>query len=280
MSQKFLSVRQDAGIMHVAINNPPVNLLNGGMVKELFELVGQLTFDPTIKVVIFESALSDFFIAHFDLNDLVADDPASKSKFDDINILQSVALCIQNLPQVTIAKVDGVCRGGGLELILGMTMRFASESARFCAPEASSGFLACGGGTTRLAMACGPARALEVLLSARDFSGKEAQDYGIINRALRKDELDAYVQSLAEGIAQRSAHSISVNRETVKRALGFAVEPLFAGLAYENDALRASVVRPEFQEMVKAMLAQGQDYESEMDLPRTIDRVLVSLAKV
>lgn len=280
MSQKFLSVRQDAGIMHVAINNPPVNLLNGGMVKELFELVGQLTFDPTVKVVIFESALSDFFIAHFDLNDLVADDPASKSKFDDINILQSVALCIQNLPQVTIAKVDGVCRGGGLELILGMTMRFASESARFCAPEASSGFLACGGGTTRLAMACGPARALEVLLSARDFSGKEAQDYGIINRALRKDELDAYVQSLAEGIAQRSAHSISVNRETVKRALGFAVEPLFAGLAYENDALRASVVRPEFQEMVKAMLAQGQDYESEMDLPRTIDRVLVSLAKV
>ena len=280
MSQKFLSVRQDAGIMHVAINNPPVNLLNGGMVKELFELVGQLTFDPTVKVVIFESALSDFFIAHFDLNDLVADDPASKSKFDDINILQSVALCIQNLPQVTIAKVDGVCRGGGLELILGMTMRFASESARFCAPEASSGFLACGGGTTRLAMACGPARALEVLLSARDFSGKEAQDYGIINRALPKDELDAYVQSLAEGIAQRSAHSISVNRETVKRALGFAVEPMFAGLAYENDALRASVVRPEFQEMVKAMLAQGQDYESEMDLPRTIDRVLVSLAKV
>ena len=280
MSQKFLSVRQDAGIMHVAINNPPVNLLNGGMVKELFELVGQLTLDPTIKVVIFESALSDFFIAHFDLNDLVADDPASKSKFDDINILQSVALCIQNLPQVTIAKVDGVCRGGGLELILGMTMRFASESSRFCAPEASSGFLACGGGTTRLAMACGPARALEVLLSARDFSGKEAQDYGIINRALRKDELDAYVQSLAEGIAQRSAHSISVNRETVKRALGFAVEPMFAGLAYENDALRASVVRPEFQEMVKAMLAQGQDYESEMDLPRTIDRVLAALAKV
>ncbi|MGK5079168.1 enoyl-CoA hydratase/isomerase family protein [Janthinobacterium sp. HLX7-2] len=281
MSQQLLRVRSDGAIMHVSINNPPVNLVNGAMVQALFELVGGLTFDTSVKVVIFESGVADFFIAHFDLNDLLAagDDTASKSKSDDINILQSVSLCIQNLPQVTIAKVDGICRGAGLELILGMSMRFASDASRFCAPEASSGFLACGGGTTRLAMACGPARALEVLLSARDFSGKEAQEYGIINRVLPADELDSYVATLAERIAQRSAHAIGVNRETIKRTLAFAVEPLFAGLAYENEAMRSSMARPEFHEGVQAMLALGQGRETELDLPRTIDRLLAAVSK-
>lgn len=278
---EILSVRKDGAVMHVSINNPPINLMNIQMVKELFGLVGQLNFDPSVKVVVFESGVSDFFIAHFDLNDLVAaaDDPAGKSKFDDINILQSLALSLQSLPQVTIAKINGACRGAGLELVLGMTMRFASESSRFCLPEASGGFLASGGGATRLAMACGPARALEVMLSSRDFSGKEAQEYGIINRVLPEGELDAYVQSLAQRIACRSSHVITINREVIKRTFAMMVDPLFAGFAYENEALRASLARPEMQQMIMELISSAQNRESELDLPRTIDSILESLPR-
>lgn len=281
MSQEILSTCRDGAVMYVSINNPPVNLMNVRMVKEMFELVGSLNFDPTVKVVVFESAITDFFIAHFDLNDLVSstEDPSSKSKFDDINILQSLSLSLQNLPQVTIAKINGACRGAGLELILGMSMRFASESSRFCAPEASSGFLACGGGSTRLALACGQGRALEVMLSARDFSGKEAETYGIINRALPTEELEAYVQSLAERIALRSPHAIAVNREAIKRTLAFVVEPLFAGFAYENDALRESMKRPEMTESIKTVLALGQSREAELDLPESIEKLLKATPK-
>lgn len=280
MSEQILSVRQDGAIMHVALNNPPVNLMSIGLVQELFGLVGQLSADSVTKVVVFESAIADFFIAHFDLRDMMValQDPAAKSKFDDINILQSLTLSIQNLPQVTIAKVDGACRGGGLELILGMTMRFASEGSRFCLPEASGGFLASGGGATRLALACGPARALEVLLSSRDFSAREAQEYGILNRAMPAAELDGYVQSLAARIALRSPQVIAANREVIKRTFAMLVEPLFAGLAYENEALRASLARPEMHAIAAALVAGGQVRERELDLPATIDGVLRTLS--
>lgn len=278
MSDAVLSIRTDGAIMHVSINNPPVNLMTIQMVKELFGLVGRLNFDPSIKVVVFESALSDFFIAHFDIRDFLAagDDPASKGKFDDINILQSLTTSLQSLPQVTIAKVNGICRGAGLELILGMTMRFAGKSARFCAPESSCGFLPCGGGSTRLAMACGPARALEILLSARDFSGEEAQQYGVINRALPDDDLDAYVETLAKRIAQRSSHTIAVNREVIKRTFAVMADSLFAGFACENEGWRASMQLPEAPQINMAMLQTGQTRESELDLPKTIDRILAS----
>lgn len=280
MSEGILSIHTDGAVMHVSINNPPVNLMTIQMVKELFALVGRLNFDQTIKVVVFESAISDFFIAHFDLSDLVsaANDPAAKGKFDDINILQSLSVSLQSLPQVTIAKIDGVCRGAGLELILGMSMRFAGKSARFCAPEASSGFLPCGGGSTRLAMACGPARALEIMLSSRDFSGEEAQQYGIVNRTLPDDELQTYVEVLAQRIAQRSAHTIAINREAIKRTFAALADSLFAGFAYENEAWRASMQQPEMSQTVTALLEVGQTRENELDLPSTIDGILESRA--
>jgi enoyl-CoA hydratase/carnithine racemase len=183
---------------------------------------------------------------------------------------------VQSLPQVTIAKVSGICRGGGLELILGMTMRFAGKSSRFCAPEASCGFLACGGGSTRLAMACGPARALEIMLSARDFSGEEAQQYGVINQALPDDELDAYVEMLAKRIAQRSSHTIAVNREVVKRTFAIMADSLFAGFASENEGWRASMLLPEASQINIAVLETGQTRETELDLPQTIDRILAA----
>ncbi|WP_321926414.1 enoyl-CoA hydratase/isomerase family protein [Burkholderia sp. BCC1998] len=280
MNEGTLSIRTDGAIMHVSINNPPVNLMTIQMVKELFGLVGRLNFDSSIKVVIFESAISEFFIAHFDLNDLLvaADDPAAKGKFDDINILQSLSVGLQSVPQVTIAKVGGVCRGAGLELILGMSMRFAGASARFCAPEASSDFLPCGGGSTRLAMACGPARALEITLSARDFSGEEAQQYGIVNRVLPDNELHTYVETLAQRIAQRSQHTIAINREVIKRTFAAMADALFDGFAYENDAWRASMQQPEMSRSIHALLQTGQTRESELDLPRTMDGILESLS--
>lgn len=276
MSDGVLSIRTDGAIMRVSINNPPVNLMTIQMVKELFGLAGRLNFDPSVKVVLFESAVSDFFMAHFDVRDFLAaaDDPAAKGKFDDINMLQSLTTSLQSVPQVTIAKVKGVCRGAGLELILGMSMRFAGKSARFCAPESSCGFLPSGGGATRLAMACGPARALEVMLSARDFSGEEAQQYGIINRALPDDELDAYVESLARRIAQRSSQTIAVNREVIKRTFATLADSLFAGFACENEGLRASMQSPEAAQISMALLEAGQTRDSELDLPRTIDRIL------
>ena len=275
MSFSTFSLNQDGPILRVTLSNPPVNLFNVKMTEELFQLGGRLITDPTVRVVIVDSANPEFFVAHFDLEDLVksASDPSKASKYPDINAMQALALSWQALPQVTIAKVAGRCRGAGLEFILGLSMRFASVDAKFCSPEASGGFLACGGGTTRMALAAGPARALEFLLSGRDFSGEEAERYGIVNHALPAKELDAYVDELALRMAGRSLEVIAMHREVFNRVYAPMVDPMFAGLAAENDGLRAAMAGEEMKAGIVALLELKQAREHELDLPATLARI-------
>ena len=276
MSYSTFSLQQDGPILRVRLSNPPINLINFKMIEELFQLSGQLVMDKTIKVVILESADPDFFIAHFDIEDIEKSvkDPSKAGQYPDINGLQALALTWQALPQVTIAKVAGRCRGGGLEFILALTMRFATTDSRFCSPEAAAGFVAAGGGTTRIGMMAGPGRALEFLLSCRDFSGVEVERYGLINRALPASELDAYVDAVARSVARRSTAVIGMHREVFKRVFAPGVEPLFAGLAAENECVRAAMAGDELLAAAKAMLAIKQTRENELDLPATQLRIL------
>jgi len=275
VSYSTFSLTRDGAILRVTLANPPINLVSFKMIGELFQLGGALVMDPETRVVIFDSADPDFFLAHVDLNDVAAasSDPNSGGKYPDINALQALAVSWQALPQVTIAKVAGRCRGGGLEFILGLTMRFATEDSKFCSPESSGGFLACGGGTTRISMMAGPARAMEFLLSARDFSGAEAERYGLINRALPAGEIDGYVDRLAKAVASRSPAVLAMHREVLKRVFEPAGEAMFAGLAAENDGLRAGFAGTEMRAGIDAMLPLKQTREVELDLPATIARI-------
>lgn len=269
------TLQQDDALLRVTLKNPPINLMNGRMVQELFQLAGRLHADPGVKVVLLDSADPDFFIAHFDLDEFAssAADPSKASKFPDINIIQSLALSWKALPQVKIAKIAGRVRGGGLDFLMGgMDMRFASTEAKLCFPEASGGFLACGSGTSFTTLALGPARALEFLLAARDFSGDEAERYGLVNRALPAAELDAFLHDLIGRLLKRSNEVVAMHRAVMAKVLSGLVEPLFAGLAAENDGLRAALAGREMADGMAAMLAGGQTREAELDLPATLAR--------
>jgi enoyl-CoA hydratase/carnithine racemase len=272
------SLHQDGAVLRVRLSNPPINLMTMKMIGELFQLGGQLYTDQQTKVVIVESANPEFFIAHVDIEDIEksSKDPTAAGQYPDINALQALTVSWQGLPQVTVANVAGRCRGGGLEFILGLSMRFASVDSKFCSPEAAAGFLACGGGTTRISLLAGPARALEFLLSGRDFSGVEAERYGLINRALPAGDLNEYVGSLAKAIARRSPAVLGMHRAVLQRVFLPAVEPTFAGFAAENDGLRAGLAGKEMQEGMAAMLAIKQTRENELDLPATLTRILAA----
>jgi enoyl-CoA hydratase/carnithine racemase len=273
LSYTTFKLQQDGAILRVTLSNPPINLMSAKMMQELFQLGGQLFTDEKTKVVIFDSADPDFFIAHVDLNDLM--DPNRKESVSpDINVLQSLALSWQALPQVTVAKIKGRVRGGGLEFIMGLQLRFAAEDAIFCSPEAMGGFLACGGGTTRISLAAGPARALEFLLTARDFSGTEAERYGLVNRALPAQDLDAYVDDMAAHIARRSRAVIAAHREVQKQVFSPVVEPLFAAFAAENAAFRQALAGPEMGQILAVTMKEvPQERAYELDLPATLTRV-------
>lgn len=276
MDYQTLDVRRDGRVLRVDFNNAPINLLNIAMVGELFDLAGKLTFDSEIGVVIFGSKNPEFFIAHFDINDLfraMFDPDVPQSRYEDINVLQALSTLWESLPQTTISAVDGICRGGGLEFFLATHMRFATPGSRFCAPETSGGFLPGGGGTTRMAMQIGPARTREIVLSARDFDGTEAAAYGLVNRVLSADEIGPYVDDLARRIASRSAGSTAAVNEVLKAVYAKGVDALFDGFAVEQALSKKLLSVPEVQQHLQG-LAGVQDAEHERDLPATIDASL------
>jgi enoyl-CoA hydratase/carnithine racemase len=276
MHYQTLKTRRDGRILHIDFDNPPLNLMTMQMVGELFDLAGSLAFDPQTAVVVFGSANPEFFIAHFELNDLIRSlsDPAvPHSRYDDINALQSLATTWQGLPQVTVGVVDGICRGGGLEFLLATDMRFATPDSRFCLPEVGGGILPAGGGTTRLVMAIGPARAREVILTSRDFTGEEAAAYGIVNRTLPRDELRAYVDTLVQSVASRSPAAVAAVAGVLKNVSAAAVDALFAGFAAENDGLRSLLATPAALAALQR-LADLQTPEAERDLPAAIAAAL------
>ena len=272
MTYQTLNLRREGPILHVDFNNPPLNLMTIQMVGELFDLAGSLMSDQETRVVVFGSANPEFFVAHFDLNDIlrsVSDPTVPQSRYEDINVLQAITTMWQMVPQVTIGVVDGICRGGGLEFLLATKMRFTTPESRFGLPEASSGILPAGAGTTRLVMQIGLARAREMILSSRDFTGEEAAAYGIVNRALPRSELKTYVETLARNVAKRSLSVVTALDNVIKDVCDSLVDAQFAGFASENAALKSLLANPSVTDALQKFAAL-QDREHELDLPATI----------
>src|SRR5882672_9301522 len=232
----------DSGVAFVSINHPPINLLDEALSQEFDRLGRQLETDERVRVVVLQSALPDFFIAHSGLGRVGA---ASKtvSATRSFRLTQMIGERFRNMPKVTIAKVEGRARGGGSEIALAMDMCFAAlGKAVFGQPEVAIGLVPGGGSTQRLPRLIGRARALEVLVGCNDFPAELAERYGYINRALPADELTPFVEKLAQRIASFPAHTIAHTKAAVDTGV---FGSLAAGLlveAHESDLSVASEV--------------------------------------
>src|SRR6202522_2449735 len=199
----------DSGVAFVSINHPPINLLDEVLSQEFDRLGRELETDESVRVVVLQSALPDFFIAHSGLGGVGA---AAKvvSQTRSFRLTQTIGERFRNMPKTTIAKVEGRARGGGSEIALAMDMCFAAVGkAIFGQPEVAIGLVPGGGSTQRLPRLIGRGRALEVLVGCDDFSAELAERYGYINRALPADELTPFVERLARRIASFPAHTIA-----------------------------------------------------------------------
>ena len=261
---KCFQFRFDAGVAFVSINHPPINLLDEALSLEFDRLGRDLEADETVRVVVFQSALPDFFIAHSGLGRVGA---ASKqvSHTRSFRLTQMIGERFRNMPKVTIAKIEGRARGGGNEIALAMDMSFAAVGkAIFGQPEVAVGLVPGGGSTQRLPRLVGRGRALEVLLGCDDFSAELAERYGYINRALPANELTPFVERLAHRIASFPAHTIAHVKAAVDRG---AFSSLAEGLlveAHESDLSVASEVTQ--ARVAEALQVGAETYEGELEL--------------
>ncbi|MEL7109795.1 MAG: enoyl-CoA hydratase/isomerase family protein [Pseudomonadota bacterium] len=228
-------VDQNDGILTVTFDFGTVNVQGQEMLADLNSLAMRLERDRDTKVVIFQSANPEIWVCHYD-TELLKDMSVEAVSRDEAELLDLQSICerISNVPQATIAKLEGFARGGGHELALALDMRFAARGKfKFMQMEVGMGILPCGGGASRMARQTGLGRALEIILSARDFDADEAEAMGTINRAFESSvAIDEYVDTLAKRIAKFPAESINACKQMVYESIDKPIDEALKAEAY------------------------------------------------
>lgn len=207
------------GYWRATFNNPPINLVNPDTIRELDALVSRIEEDPTVRVVVFDSANSHFFLAHYDM---FVDKALTQSMVPGRSGMHpwlDVLTRLSRVPAATIASIRGRARGAGSEFALACDIRFASrEKAILGQFEVGIGAVPGGGPMARLPRLIGRGRALEVLLGADDFDGDLAERYGYVNRSVPDSELPDFVDAFARRIAGFEKAAIAETKAFVNGA--------------------------------------------------------------
>jgi len=213
----FTTNKISSAYWKVRIDNPPVNLFDTDFSKQLMVLMDEMEAAEDLKVVVFETANPDFFVAHVELLH-AGDFPKGIGKTGLSIAWPDIAKRLEQAPFVSIAAVRGRARGLGSEFIQAFDIRFASrEKAFFAQPEIGIGAFPGGGGLERLHLLTGKARALEIILSGDDYPAELAAQYGWVNRAIPDVELDSFVNRFAGRIASFDKQAIAAVKTIMNR---------------------------------------------------------------
>ena len=258
-----LRVRAEGAVLFVEIAAPPMNLAGPEFYRDLVSLIQQAEADDAVQVIVFKSADPNYFISHVDVTRIKENREAVAKLAGEASVgLLYHHLSVSRL--VTIAQIEGRVRGVGSEFALACDMRFAArESAIFGQFEPAFGVIPGAGGAQHLARLMGRGRALEVMLSADDYSAELAERYGWINRVLPANELADFVRSLAHRIASFPA----AGRLAVKERVNAIALPSVEDLRRDSALFLEGARSPEFQDQTQAAMKRGfQTRDAELDL--------------
>lgn len=242
------------GVATLTIDHGPINLFDLTLMAEMDRAGRLLEADDAVRAVVIESANPDFFIAHADVTLIQRLPTEVAPRAETLNFFHAMADRFRTMPKATIAKIEGICRGGGSEFVLACDMRFASIGrAVMGQPEVALGIIPGGGGCVRLPRLAGRARALEIVLGCDDFDAETAARYGYVNRALPAAEIGPFVDALARRIGSFSADAIRI----AKAAVLAADVGVDADLVAEEHAFAATLSLDDAKRRMADAMARG-----------------------
>jgi enoyl-CoA hydratase len=251
MSETPLAVswKRDGVIAEFVLNGPPANALGPQIVTGLHAAMDSAAVAGA-KVLVVTSAVPGFFAAGADIKHMSTIDGASFREYGDG--LRGALDRLAALPLVSVAAIDGLALGGGLELAMACTMRVASAEARLGLPEVKLGLIPGAGGTQRLPRLVGRGRALDIMLTGRQLEPDEAYWIGLIDRLAEPGET---VAATAWHLAHQLAAASTPAQLAVIRTVGAADDlPLDDGLRYEVEQVQELFERGEAMEGLRAFI--------------------------
>ena len=223
------------------------NAISLDTLDELHVAVGFAADDDAIRVITITGAGDVAFASGSDLSEVLHRD--FKKALEPI--VQGLAEQLERTPKPTIAAINGICMGGGLEVALGCDLRIATPNARFATPEGKLGIIPGGGATARLPRIVGRGWGMEMLLMGDPIDAERALQIGLITRIVPPEELIAEARRMADHLASFAPF---VPR-TMKAMVNFGMEASLAGaLMLEKYAQGALIQTEDKVEGINAFL--------------------------
>jgi len=241
------------GIATVTLDSPGrLNAISVAMWRELAKVFSKLSGDRTVRCIVVRGAGGNF-AAGADISEFAAvRHDETTGKHFHLEILGAGIEAIRTVAQPVVAAIEGVCIGGGLEIAVACDLRIATDDARIGAPVGKVGFPFALPELRPLLALVGPAVAADLLLAGRVFSGAEAQAFGLVQRAVPRDDHERAVEQTVRSILAGSPAAAQQNKAQIRMLLD-------GGLAYTQAQLDASfgfLESDDYREGVVAFLAK------------------------
>jgi enoyl-CoA hydratase len=240
----------DHGIALITVNRPEkLNALSGALVAELRDAFERVAREMSLRAAILTGSGQKAFVAGADIKELASLSAVEAREYALRG--QQAFRILETLPKPTVAAVNGFALGGGLELAMSCSVRFASENAKLGQPEVKLGILPGYGGTQRLPRLVGRGRALEMLLSGEPVTAAEAHRIGLVNAVVPQPELLSYSRSWLNKVLANAPLALGLVLESVDVGLDMGLD---AGLRFEAAAFGVSAATEDRLEGTRAFL--------------------------
>jgi enoyl-CoA hydratase len=240
----------EAGIALLTVNRPDkLNALSGAVVAELSDAFERIESDPSIRAAILTGAGAKAFVAGADIHELAALSPAGAHAFARRG--QQVFRMLETSSKPSVAAINGYALGGGLELAMACTVRFAAENAKLGQPEVKLGIIPGYGGTQRLPRLVGRGRAMELLLAGEPVTAAEAHRIGLVNAVVPQAGLLNYCRGWLDKVLANAPMALALVLEAVDVGQHVGLEE---GLRMEAAAFAVSVATEDSREGTRAFL--------------------------
>lgn len=221
----------DGGIATVTLNNPPLNLVTLELTRQLNATVARLAVDPAVLVLVLTGSGDKAFCAGSDIKEF-PDMMAAGAVVPRKLALENEAWNrIDDFPKPTIAALNGLAFGGGLEMAMCCDL-IVAEAGQFVAlPEIKLGVFPGTGGTIRAMRRIGEARAKEMMFFGEKLAVETALDWGLLNRVVPKGQALSTAMGMAKTLTQRPSVALQLLKQSAEMAFDMS----------ERTAVRASL---------------------------------------
>jgi enoyl-CoA hydratase len=229
----------------VILNSPPVNSLTTALLKNLGDAVDELNQNPGVKSIVI-TGTGRVFASGADIREMSGCKTDEEAK-NMSSFGQMVFMKIEQSHKPVIAAINGICLGGGLELAMSCHIRICSDSIIMGMPEISIGMIPAFGGSYRLPLIVGKAKAIEMILTGCRISAEEALKSGLVNLIVPKNDLINEVKKFAGRLNVKSSFTMKLALKSITGCSGsdiddaMEIESSYVGELYNGHDLKEGV---------------------------------------